>query len=278
MSSEERNDMPPATANATGMPAVVSPVRALVVDDEPLVLWTTVKRLERLGWQVAGAESGHEAETLWTRNDFDIVIMDYRLSDGLGTDVVAAMRQAGHREPVVCLTAESERIEPAARQQLDIADVLSKPLTMDDLTKTVSEALRGAAKRGGESSEAAAEHVDGFRLAICPESATADELALLADRHAADDWLALDMSGTVSLSREALSVLAGMARARMPRQGRLCLVGLSGEELARLRGEGWTRDIACVADRAGLAAERRRPISVPERESLLASVVDGSEP
>ncbi len=277
MNSEEKTDTRNPFATAPSGQVGVSPVRALVVDDEPLVLWTTVKRLERRGWHVTGAESGQDAETLWVRNDFDIVVMDYRLSDGLGVEVVAKMRKAGRREPVICLTAESERIDADARRALEIGAVLSKPVDIDALVETACAMIGAKAPTGSSDETSAGDRAGRFRVAACSGHVAAADLTQLAERHATEDWLALDMRATADMDAEAVPVLLDMGRTRSRRGGRLCLMGLTSEWRARFRAEGLTREIDWVADEAGLISQNRRLISAAERESLLDSVIEGDE-
>jgi CheY-like chemotaxis protein/anti-anti-sigma regulatory factor len=278
MNSEEKNDTPDRFATNPDALSGVAAVRALVVDDDALVLWTTVKRLERLGWHVTGAESGPAAEELWGRNRFDIVLMDYRLADGTGVDVVANMRQAGRREPVVCLTAESERIDADTCRALAIGAVWNKPVDLDALV-TAAHGLIGAhAPASTHRASGADERVGRFRMAVCSGHVTVAELTQVAQDHATEDWLALDMGATDDMEAEAAATLLDMGRTRTRRGGRLCLMGLSPAWHARFRAAGWTREIDLVDDVAGLISQNRRLISAAERESLLDSVIERDEP
>jgi DNA-binding response OmpR family regulator len=278
MNSEENNDTPDCFATDPDKTSGVAAVRALVVDDDALVLWTTVKRLERRGWHVTGAESGREAKALWGRHSFDIVLMDYRLADGTGVDVVATMRQAGRREAVACLTAESERIDADTCRSLAIGAVLNKPVDLDTLVETARGLIGANAPTAARHDRETGERIGRFRVAVCSAHVTVAELTQLAQRHATEDWLALDMSATGDMEDEATAALLNMGRTRSGREGRLCLMGLSPAWRTRFRTQGWTREIDLVDDVAGLISQNRRLISAAERESLLDSVIMGDTP
>ncbi len=104
------------------------------MEDEPLPRWTGAKMLESLGAFVVTAESCAEAEEQWHGNVLDLVVCDYRLADGMATDVVERMRLAGREEPVICLTGEAESLSEEEQQRLKLRAVLRKPMDAEILS------------------------------------------------------------------------------------------------------------------------------------------------
>src|SRR5665647_3553948 len=82
-----------------------TPVRVLVVDDEPMLgdLLSTALRYE--GWQVETALNGRTAVRTAASLDPDVVVLDVMLPDMSGLDVLRRLREARPRIPVLHLTA-----------------------------------------------------------------------------------------------------------------------------------------------------------------------------
>ena len=115
--------------------------RALLVDDEPLARMVARKGLEGAGCYVSEADSCAQAEAQWRSQVFDLVVLDHRLDDGLGMDVLARMRAEGRQEPVIYLSAEAqEEMTEDRRRDLRVHAVLGKPLNLEALALAVASA------------------------------------------------------------------------------------------------------------------------------------------
>ena len=111
----------------------MSQIRVLLLEDEALVRWTGRRTLEEMGCLVIEAETCQEAEEEWKRGGFDVVVLDYRLPDGVSVDVAGRMRVRGNNEPLIFLTAETEKIGDVEAASLGAVAVLRKPLNVKDL-------------------------------------------------------------------------------------------------------------------------------------------------
>lgn len=101
--------------------------RILIVDDNFAQAEMTARFLERAGFSdIAHAATIHE---LWSRletEQFAILLLDYRLPDGTGLDVLREMKNKGIVNPVIMITGQGdERIAVEAIQQ-GAADYLQK--------------------------------------------------------------------------------------------------------------------------------------------------------
>ena len=67
--------------------------RILVVDDERMVRWSLRQALERAGYQVDEASTAAEALEHAAREAPDVVLLDYRLPDRTGVEVLNAQRE-----------------------------------------------------------------------------------------------------------------------------------------------------------------------------------------
>lgn len=106
--------------------------RALVVDDQPLVLGVARRMLERSGWSTLGAGSAAEAlDAIATQGPFDLVLVDLTMPDGPGTEVVARGRAIHPSQRFVMMSG----YQPAeARADCPF---LLKPFTMDELRAAI---------------------------------------------------------------------------------------------------------------------------------------------
>jgi DNA-binding NtrC family response regulator len=113
----------------------------LIVEDESLIRWSLRQKFEERGYQVVEAETGQEALDLFDQGAFDLIILDYKLPDITGLDVLHGLRQVDQDAVVIMMTAYST-IETAVEAiKLGAFNYLAKPFQMDDLLLTVDKAL-----------------------------------------------------------------------------------------------------------------------------------------
>ncbi len=116
-------------------------IRVLIVEDESLIRWSLRQKFEQLGFDVIEAERGSEGSDLLAHKQFDLVMLDHKLPDVTGLDILRTFRQRDHDTPVIMMTAYS-RIEDAVEAiKLGAFDYVPKPFQMDLLLRTVDKAL-----------------------------------------------------------------------------------------------------------------------------------------
>ena len=117
-------------------------VRVLLVDDEEGFVKVMHKRLARRGFFVTTATSGTEAIQLLRKNDFDIAIVDLKMEDMSGIEVLEIFKKMVPELPVIILTGHGS--EKAAREGLLLGafDYLLKPCGFDELLDKIDQATR----------------------------------------------------------------------------------------------------------------------------------------
>jgi two-component system response regulator HydG len=107
------------------------PIRELVVDDDPKMVKTLVDIFRAKGHAPQGAHSGEEALELLGRMPFDCVVTDIRMGTMDGLTLFRAIRQAGHTQPVIFMTAYAD--EEIVRQGLieGVVGAIMKPFDME---------------------------------------------------------------------------------------------------------------------------------------------------
>src|SRR5256885_14573737 len=77
-----------------------SPIRVLLVDDEPALTNLVKMALHYEGWVVEVAHNGHEAISTFGEADPDVVVLDIMLPDVDGLEILQRVREAETYTPI----------------------------------------------------------------------------------------------------------------------------------------------------------------------------------
>jgi two-component system response regulator AtoC len=119
----------------------MAPKRILVVDDEKLVRWSLRQKCEEWGYQALEAEEGATALRMVRDESPDLVLLDVRLPDLSGLEVLEKLKQSGEARAVIMMTADPQLDDVKAAIKLGAYDFVGKPLDFDELAVTVQNAL-----------------------------------------------------------------------------------------------------------------------------------------
>jgi two-component system, OmpR family, response regulator len=116
----------------------MSPLRALVIDDQEHIRDLVADFLKLLGFEVDTAGTGAEGLTAATENRYAVVLADYTLPETRGLDLVDGIR---HLQPTVPLVVMTGQVDPAILADLErnAYSVLSKPFSLTDLAARLRE-------------------------------------------------------------------------------------------------------------------------------------------
>ncbi len=122
-------------------------LRVLLVDDEAGFASVLCKRLGRRGHEVCVALSGAAALQSLRRQDFDVALLDLKMSDMDGLEILDVFRKMVPEMPVIMLSGHGS--ETSARQGLEKGafDFLLKPCDLDVLLARMFAATGGAEDR-----------------------------------------------------------------------------------------------------------------------------------
>lgn len=129
------------------MPQIDGQHRVLVVDDEAAVRRFLRNLLEGAGFIVLEAATGIEALDLLKKKHPDVVLLDLRLPDMTGVDVLTVLREWS-RVPVLMLSVQNEETDIVAALDAGADDYLSKPFGTAELLARLRSALRRAVREG----------------------------------------------------------------------------------------------------------------------------------
>lgn len=119
----------------------------LIVDDDSRLRALLRRYLGDNGYRVSEAADTVEAEKRLSGIVFDLMILDVMLPGEHGTTFARRLRESGHREPILMLTALGETGDRIAGLEAGVDDYLSKPFEPKELLLRIQAVLR----RGGRA-------------------------------------------------------------------------------------------------------------------------------
>lgn len=131
-----------------GVPHAVLQRKLLLIEDDRDLAESMVHLLDAEGFEVTWVGDGESGQQEVARQDFSLVITDFRLPGKGGMEVLTWMRQAKPALPVVLMTAHGSAELTIRAMQLGAFDYLLKPFRFDHLLDVVKRAMRTSSLSG----------------------------------------------------------------------------------------------------------------------------------
>jgi DNA-binding NtrC family response regulator len=121
----------------------------LIVDDEKTLRDGLSEAVRDLGYEALGAASGREALSVAATNKPDAVLLDLRMPDMDGLQVLTRLRAAadGASVPVAIITAYATAANTIEAMRLGAFDHLTKPVGREDLASLLTRMIRSRAPK-----------------------------------------------------------------------------------------------------------------------------------
>jgi two-component system KDP operon response regulator KdpE len=128
----------------------MTPLRILVVDDEPPIRRLLRTTLAAQDYRVEEAADGEAALDFLKRNPVDLIVLDLGLPGIDGLEVVRRLRAEGNVTPIIILSSRDDEAGKVAALDLGADDYVSKPFGAEELSARIRAALRHRLQREGE--------------------------------------------------------------------------------------------------------------------------------
>ncbi len=120
------------------------PAHILVIDDEPDLRTLYELTLLREGYRVEAAGDLAQARQQLENHQFDAVITDMRLPDGLGLELLREVVKAQRPERCVVITAHGSAENAVEALKAGAFDYLTKPVDLKQFRSVVASAIQGS--------------------------------------------------------------------------------------------------------------------------------------
>jgi len=113
----------------------------LIVDDEEVVRLSHLRSLLGTDCNAQVAEGGNEALRVMEQHPFDVILLDLRMPDLDGMDVLKIIKQRWPDSEVVVITGYPTIESAKEAVRLGAYDYLAKPVAPDDVIKAANDAI-----------------------------------------------------------------------------------------------------------------------------------------
>ncbi|WP_439649404.1 response regulator transcription factor [Lentibacillus daqui] len=116
--------------------------RILIVEDEAKIARVIQLELEHEGYTVEIARDGRKGLDKVKQNHHDLVLLDIRLPELNGLEVLRRIRKSGNTLPVILLTARNSTPDKVSGLDQGADDYISKPFEIEELLARIRACLR----------------------------------------------------------------------------------------------------------------------------------------
>ncbi|MEZ0363989.1 response regulator transcription factor [Mycobacterium sp. pUA109] len=144
--SDDARDRRPRKAILGQLPKINrpdgSPIRVLLVDDEPALTNLVTMALHYEGWTVDVAHNGREAVTKFETIGPDVLVLDIMLPDVDGLHILQRVRESDTYTPILFLTARDSVTDRVTGLTAGADDYMTKPFSLEELVARLRGLLR----------------------------------------------------------------------------------------------------------------------------------------
>lgn len=113
----------------------------LIVDDEEVVRHSHLRSLASTGCNTVVAENGKTALEVMEQHSFDVVLLDLRMPDIDGMDVLETIKHRWPDSEVVIITGYPSIESAKQALRLGAFDYLAKPVAPDEVVRAANDAM-----------------------------------------------------------------------------------------------------------------------------------------
>ncbi len=125
----------------------------LLVEDDPSIALVITAALEAEGFSVDCCDSIAERDRLLAGQSYSALVTDVMLTDGDGIETIGAVRAAAPQMPIIILSAQNTLDTAVRASDTGAFEYFPKPFDIDELARTVRQAVGNAETRRGDDDE-----------------------------------------------------------------------------------------------------------------------------
>jgi DNA-binding NtrC family response regulator len=139
---------------------MIGKIRILIVDDEESIRIATAAILEEEGYAVDTAANGKEAIEKSNANFYNAALIDYRLPDMEGTELLTAFKETTPKMVKIMVTGYPSLQNAVASVNKKADAFLMKPVSIETLLNTIRDLIRKQEQEQKYSEEKVAEFIE----------------------------------------------------------------------------------------------------------------------
>lgn len=117
--------------------------RILLVEDNPVNRALMSRKLRQAGYEtVMLAKNGREALELALDHQPDLILMDMRLPEMSGTEVIEVLREKDYQGPIIVVSADASGADVSCSLRAGANDHIKKPVDFEDLFRRMARLLK----------------------------------------------------------------------------------------------------------------------------------------
>lgn len=120
----------------------------LIVDDDEMMCSTLSDVLKKMSYEVTSVQNGRDVLYPLQEKIFDLILLDVRLPDMNGLEVLKQIREIDSDPFVIVMTAYAEVQTAVAAMKAGAYDYINKPFEIDELKLAIKKALETKALKG----------------------------------------------------------------------------------------------------------------------------------
>ncbi|HWF15542.1 MAG TPA: response regulator transcription factor [Acidimicrobiales bacterium] len=117
-------------------------MRVLVAEDDPALRSVLERGLRENGYVVDSVADGSAALRHLHAYDYDVAVLDWRMPERTGIEVVEEARREGHQTPILILTARDTAMDRVTGLNVGADDYLVKPFDFAELIARIQALQR----------------------------------------------------------------------------------------------------------------------------------------
>ena len=117
-------------------------IHILTVDDDDSFRIIIEEILAKQGYKVSAASDGSEAITLLQQHKYDMILLDIKMPNVDGFEVLKFIKKKNPSTKVIMLTGYADLKLAVEAKNLGADDFVAKPIMRDDLISSIEKALK----------------------------------------------------------------------------------------------------------------------------------------